>query len=178
MPPISAKIHSRCRVCGETGKPVKRRTIEHLLKESSLPRLTDHPYFFCATPTCSVVYFSNEADSYFHKADVKVRVGLKETEDPVPVCYCFNITEKMIHDEIEATGRTTIPDYIRAQVKAGRCACEIKNPSGRCCLGVVTEVVRRGLKLRGIAHEPNDPPRAMKLLCSQEVNCEDAMLHN
>lgn len=147
--PDSAKAHSRCRVCGEVGKPVKRKTIEHLLKESSLTRLADRPYLFCATPTCSVVYFSNKADSYFHKADVKVRVGLKETEDPVPVCYCFNITERMIRGEIEATGRTTIPDYIRAQVKAGRCACEIKNPSGRCCLGVVTDVVRRGLRAMG-----------------------------
>lgn len=140
---------TRCRRCGQRGEPVARRTLEHLLVEAGLARLADEPYCFCATPTCPVVYFSNEADSYFHKDEVKVRVGLKETEDPVPLCYCFGITKKRVLDEIAATGRTTILDYIRAQVKAGRCACEIKNPSGRCCLGVVTEVMLGGLKTRG-----------------------------
>lgn len=141
-----AVYSAHCRLCGRKGKPVARRTMEHLLVESAVARLTDHPHFFCATPTCPVVYFSNEADAYFYKSDVRVRVGVKETEDPVPICYCFGITEKMVRDEIASTGRTTIPDYIKAQVRAGRCACEIMNPSGRCCLGVVTEVVLRALK--------------------------------
>lgn len=139
---------TRCRRCGQKGKPVARRTMEHLLAESALARLECEPYCFCETPTCAVVYFSNEADSYFHKGDVKVRVGLKETEDPVPICYCFGVTEKMVLDEIAATGRTTIPDFIKAQVKAGRCACEVKNPSGRCCLGVVTKVAIKALNGR------------------------------
>jgi hypothetical protein len=84
---------------------------------------------------------------------------VKETEDPVPICYCFDITERMVLEEIEATGRTAIPDYIKAQVKAGRCACETKNPSGRCCLGVVTTVVLRALRQREIQDaEPLQAP--------------------
>ncbi len=142
------EAQSRCRVCGRKGLMVTRRTMEHLLTESALACLADHAYYFCATPACPVVYFSNQADSYFHKGEVKVRVGLKETEDPVPLCYCFGITKKMVLDEIAATGQTTIPDFIKAQVKAGRCACEIKNPSGCCCLGIVMEVARRALKAR------------------------------
>ncbi len=140
---------AHCRLCGRKGQSVTRRTMEHLLVDSARARLEDHPYFFCATPTCPVVYFSNEADSYFYKGDVRVRVGVKETEDPVPICYCFGITEKMVRDEIAATGRTTIPDYIKAQIKSGRCACEIMNPSGRCCLGVVTGIALRLLKRSG-----------------------------
>jgi hypothetical protein len=141
---------AQCPGCGRKGQRVKRRTLEHLLTGSALARLTDHPYFFCATPECPVVYFSNEAGSRFHKGDVRVRVGVKETEDPVPICYCF---------DIEATGRTAIPDYIKAQVKAGRCACETKNPSGRCCLGVVTTVVLRALRQREIQDaEPLQAP--------------------
>jgi len=147
------EIRSQCRVCGRKGKPVGRRTLEHLLVESAVAQLADGSYFFCATPGCSVVYFSNEADSYFHKTDVKVRVGLKETEDPVPLCYCFGITEKMVREEIMATGQTSVPRYIREQIKAGRCACEIKNPSGRCCLGLVLEAVRRALEKRELVPE-------------------------
>lgn len=138
---LPRKARSRCRICGQEGQTVKRVTMEHLLTEPALARLMNAAYFFCPTPTCPVVYFSNEADSYFHKGEVKVRVGIKEIEDPVPLCYCFGITKQMVLEEIGATGRTTIPDFIKAQVKAGRCACEIKNPSGRCCLGMVMHVV-------------------------------------
>ncbi|MBI3949387.1 MAG: (2Fe-2S)-binding protein [Acidobacteria bacterium] len=119
--------------------------MEHLLKEPALARLADYSYYFCAMPTCSVVYFSNEADSYFHRDDVKVRIGLKETEDPVLICSCFGFTEKMVLDEIRENGYSTIPDTIRAEIKAGNCVCEIKNPSGNCCLGAVTQVVLKGL---------------------------------
>jgi hypothetical protein len=137
--------------------------MEHLLKEPALARLADHSYYFCAMPTCPIVYFSNEADSYFHKGDVKVRVGLKETEDPVPICYCFGFTEKMAHDEIRERGYSTIPDTIRAETKAGNCACEIRNPSGHCCLGTVTQVVLKGLNgqalgLRAKGKEPVQEP--------------------
>ncbi|MBI3949122.1 MAG: copper chaperone Copz family protein [Acidobacteria bacterium] len=150
VPVNRQETRSQCRLCGQKARPVRRLTMQQLLKESALTRLADHSYYFCATPTCSIVYFSNEADSYFHKSDAKVRVGLKETEDPVPICYCFGFTEKMILDEIEATGHTMIPDYIKAQVKAGTCACDVKNPSGQCCLGQVTCVVLKGLNVRSL----------------------------
>jgi len=160
---------AQCPVCGQKGQHVKRRTLEHLLTESALARLTDYPYFFCATLMCPVVYFSNEAGSRFHKEDVRVRIGVKETEDPVPICYCFDITERMVLEEIEATGRTTIPDYIKAQVKAGRCACETKNPSGRCCLGVVTSVVLRALKQREARLQDGEPARIPALGCCEPL---------
>jgi hypothetical protein len=35
------------------------------------------------------------------------------------------------------------------EVKAGNCACEMKNPSGKCCLGDVTRTVRDGLNEEG-----------------------------
>lgn len=148
VPVNREETRSRCRVCEQKARQVRRLTMEHLLKEPALAHLTDRSYYFCATPTCSVVYFSNEADSYFHKSDVKVRVGLKETEDPIPVCYCFDFTEKMVLDEIREKGYSTIIDTIRAETKAGNCACEIKNPSGKCCLGAVVQVVLKALNGR------------------------------
>ena len=42
--------------------------------------------------------------------------------------------------EIEAHGASKIPDRIKAEVKAGFCACEVKNPAGSCCLGDVNRV--------------------------------------
>jgi hypothetical protein len=63
------------------------------------------------------------------------------------VCYCFGFTRQDIWDEIRQTGRSTIAERISAEVKAGNCACEVKNPSGKCCLGNVTRTAKDGLKV-------------------------------
>jgi hypothetical protein len=82
-------------------------------------------------------------------------VGAKETEDPIPVCYCFNVTERMIHEEVAQTGRSTASTRIRAEVKAGNCRCEVENPSGRCCLGEVVAAEKRAV--RAIADSRSQP---------------------
>ncbi len=78
----------------------------------------------------------------FRKADVKVRVGLKEREDPIPLCYCFGYDREDVRRDIEAHGKSEVPDRIKAEVQAGFCACEVKNPSGNCCLGDVNRAVK------------------------------------
>lgn len=103
-------------------------------------------FSFCRTATCDVVYF-NERGTVLTKAEVRQRVGLKETEDPVPICYCFGFTEAMAVEEIRATGKCAIAQRITAEVKAGNCACEIRNPQGSCCLGNVTAAVRRATEV-------------------------------
>ena len=39
-----------------------------------------------------------------------------------------------------------IPGQIRAHQLAGRCACEIHNPQGACCLGNVTRFRKQQLR--------------------------------
>jgi len=39
-------------------------------------------------------------------------------------------------------GHSTAQAMITQEVKAGRCACEIKNPAGICCLGDITRAVQ------------------------------------
>ena len=118
-----------------------RETMESLLKPEALARLTDEPYYFDRIPECDVVYFSNEAGSYFQKDDLKGRVGLKETESPIPLCYCFGHTAESAREEILTTGRSSVAERITAEVQAGNCSCEIKNPSGKCCLGDVNRAI-------------------------------------
>ncbi len=131
----------RCRRCGEMGRTVLRETMESLLKPEALERLFDEPHYFDRTPECDVVYFSNEAGSYFQKDELKVRVGLKETESPIPLCYCFGHTAESAREEILTTGRSTVAERITAEVQAGNCSCEVKNPSGKCCLGDVKRAI-------------------------------------
>jgi hypothetical protein len=99
---------------------------------------------FCRTPSCEVIYYAVDG-RIARKQDALVRVGLKETEDPLPLCYCFGFSRADVEREIAQTSSCTIPERIAAEVRAGRCACEIKNPSGVCCLGEVRAAVAEAL---------------------------------
>jgi hypothetical protein len=111
---------------------------------------------FCRTPTCEIIYYGVDG-RIARKQDALVRVGLKETQDPIPLCYCFGFSRADVEREVAQTRSCTIPERITAEVRAGRCACEIKNPSGVCCLGEVRATVAEAL-LR------NRSPRARKRL--------------
>lgn len=131
-----------CRQCGHEGKPVGRITLQALLKPETVGEVNGSHYLFCATAHCPVVYYAGDG-TQFRKDQIRVRVGLKETEDPVPVCYCFRVTARMICEEIQLTGWASASARIRAEVKAGNCRCEVENPSGRCCLGEVIQAEKR-----------------------------------
>lgn len=142
------KVSSVCKECGNIGKSIKEITIRSLVKESKLEDIKNPDgFYFCETPTCQCVYFNNIQQVYLHKEDVKVRVGVKETEDPIPVCYCFNWTKDKIFDQIKQQGYSTAIQEITTKVKAGECSCQIKNPSGKCCLGEVNKVIKNGMEL-------------------------------
>ena len=146
-------VSEKCPQCGATGKAVSTLTLKQMVKPEFLS-LVDKPGFrFCRTPTCKVVYFHSDGDR-LEKKDVRVRVGLKESEDPVPVCYCFGFTEAMVREEIRDTGHCTVPERITAEIKAGHCACEIRNPQGSCCLGNVNAAVKRLLVPRSRTATP------------------------
>jgi hypothetical protein len=102
------------------------------------------PFNFCRTATCDAVYF-NANGVVLRKTDLRQRIIQKETDDDVSVCYCFGFTRKMVIEEVQRTGRCTIPQRITAEVKAGNCACEIRNPQGSCCLGNVNTAVRAAM---------------------------------
>jgi hypothetical protein len=131
-----------CRACGMKGKKVGRVTLEHIVKRECLSGLSDTQYYFCVTPSCEVIYFSNEVGQSFIKGEVRVRVGIKETQDPILICYCFNHTAASLREEIERTGKSTAVASITAEIQAGNCACEIKNPLGICCLVEVSKAVK------------------------------------
>jgi hypothetical protein len=114
-----------------------------MLKPSLLERVGEGAWRFCAGADCLVVYFSEDSDAVFTTGDLRVRVGLKEREDPIPLCYCFGYDEADVREEIAHTGGSAVPQKIAAMVKQGLCACEARNPSGACCLGEVIKTVTR-----------------------------------
>ena len=139
----SKKAVFTCPVCHQKGRAVGLETVQAIAKGDV--KVSDNPYRFCRTSDCPIVYFGEDGQQ-IDKSQIRVRVGIKETENPIPVCYCFGFTEGDICSDIRAMGMTRIPNKIRAEVKVGNCECEIKNPSGSCCLGDVSKVVKRALQ--------------------------------
>lgn len=143
----TAPVVMNCPVNGARSKQVDMLTVKSLVRQLPLG-MPKTQYYFCEAPGCDAVYFPLDTQApLFRRGDLMVRVGAKEMTDPVPVCYCFGFTRKDIHDEIVKTGHSTVAERITAEVRAGNCACEVKNPSGNCCLGDVTRAAEDGLRL-------------------------------
>jgi hypothetical protein len=132
-----------CPESGTIGPRVDLITVKALLRPSALRRLEGKDYHFCPTSDCEVVYFDRGSGSRFRRTDLLIRVGQKESEDPIPVCYCFDFTIADLHRDLATRGETNIPETITQEIRTGHCACEVKNPEGVCCLGNVREAVKR-----------------------------------
>jgi len=146
--PAAAPLVMACPANGARSKQVDMLTVRSLVRHLPLG-MPATQYYFCEARDCDMVYFASDVRApIFRRGNLLVRVGAKEESDRAQVCYCFGFTRDDIENEITETGRSTVADRITAEVKAGNCACEVKNPSGKCCLGDVTRVVQD--RLRGI----------------------------
>ncbi|MGH7318612.1 MAG: putative iron-sulfur cluster-binding metallochaperone [Candidatus Rokuibacteriota bacterium] len=130
----------RCPECGRVGRKLDRITLKALLRPDALARLSAPEHRFCPSASCRVVYFG--LGEIFRREDVLVPIFQREPAGDRIVCYCFAVSEGDIRREVEASGRSTVVERITELVKADRCACEVRNPQGTCCLGNVTAVVK------------------------------------
>jgi hypothetical protein len=145
VPASERDAASVCPLSGGKGKPVDRQTVKALLAEHALRRVSTSEHRFCPDPDCDVVYFDGRGNQYT-KADVRVPVWQKEPSGARMVCYCFDENEADIRSEIEQFGQSDAVGRVRRHIEAGRCACEIRNPRGACCLGDVTAAVKRAVQ--------------------------------
>ncbi|PYQ47790.1 MAG: hypothetical protein DMF78_22800 [Acidobacteria bacterium] len=131
---------THCADCGQPGRAVHPITVKALLRPEALARLSGSAHRFCPTSSCPVVYFG-EGEA-FDRQEIAVPVLQKEAPGDRTVCYCFAISEGDLRREIAETGRSMAAQRITEHVKACRCACEVRNPQGSCCLGNVAAVVK------------------------------------
>ena len=141
-----------CPMNSQVLKSIGIITVESLVRPEVKSDLMPQPYYFCNAPDCDTVYVSVLGDHIITKDMLTVRVGIKETDDPIPLCYCFGYDRKAVHDDIHRNGNTDIQKIITQRVKAGECRCEETNPSGGCCLGNVSRAIKyaRALKDQGL----------------------------
>ena len=130
-----------CAACQAPGSPVDLLTVKALLTEAALQRLEPGEYRFCPVASCEVVYF-DRANHTFTSRDLRVPVWQQEPPGRRVICYCFGENEADIRAEVARTGGSAAAERVRRHIAAGRCACEVRNPRGACCLGDVTNAVK------------------------------------
>lgn len=118
-----------CPANGRRYRPVSLRTVLHHVRQPWRRAWTAGDYYFCTDPECDVVYFGADA-SLIHRAELRTVVGQKSTDPDRTVCYCFGVTAAEVLGP-SGEGRA----YVVERTRCGDCACTIRNPSGRCCLG-------------------------------------------
>lgn len=121
-----------CSACKVKGSSVSIRTLFHHLKPNSLETINEQEYWFCGSDQCPIVYFSNEG-AKFTEENLREFTWLKNTNEKArTVCHCFGYSaDQVLIPSFQAAVK--IRDYIRRRF----CQCEIRNPSGQCCLSVV-----------------------------------------
>ena len=130
-----------CPDCLRTGKLVSALTLKALLAVP-LTEVQAVDYRLCRSEGCAVVYYSTDQQQRFGEQDVRERVFQKHPSDEdVFVCYCFRHTPRSIRHEAVTAGRSTAVAAITAGIQTGKCACDMRNPQGSCCLGNVRAVV-------------------------------------
>jgi len=143
-----------CPRCRKTGKAVSLLTLKHQVKLPHLAAVEAGPFAFCRSPECPVVYF-NATGTELSLDDVRQRPTIKTSANP-RLCYCFGFDTEMARAEIRATGGCTVPGRIATEMKAGRCACEIRNPQGSCCFANVVAAVKREVAAARRRESPSD----------------------
>ncbi len=131
-----------CGHCGETGRAVSRQTVAHHVKSEKLSCVNRDEYKFCSSPKCAVVYYSTSGES-FTVDDVRESITAKTEGNERPLCYCFGFTEGFARREIAQTGESSVSRQVSQFIKEKLCSCEIRNPSGVCCLGEINKTVKR-----------------------------------
>lgn len=76
---------------------------------------------------CEIVYFGEDG-SRILQAQLRTRVGSKQASGDALLCYCYGVTVD------DARNDPAARDFVIAETRLGQCACETRNPSGRCCL--------------------------------------------
>ncbi|MBD3670917.1 MAG: copper chaperone Copz family protein [Gammaproteobacteria bacterium] len=116
-----------CPTCGAKAVEVKLATLLHHLKQPWEAQLGDQKYYFCPDVDCRTVYFG-EDETVMGIDEIRTAVGQKRTDPERLLCYCFGVSQS------QAELDPDIKRFVTQQTKLGSCACDSRNPSGRCCL--------------------------------------------
>ncbi|MEQ1740076.1 MAG: hypothetical protein ABL884_09215 [Methyloglobulus sp.] len=118
-----------CPLCGKTSKSVEIRTLYHQVKFPENQGIISDSYYFCPSKDCPTAYFSVAGNS-IPKRQLTSYQDIQKDK----LCYCFDIDTADYLTAINTHRAETIKNFVIQRTKSGECACELRNPSGKCCL--------------------------------------------
>jgi len=122
---------SKCPLCRQKGKKVSSDTVLHHVKDIS--RISDKGYYYCSTPSCDIIYFNDKET--FTSSILNKEVGAKDySSQGALVCYCYNYTKL----SLDTVG---LIDKIQIRIDNYGSRCDIRNPSGQCCIPQIEEAI-------------------------------------
>ncbi len=122
------KTRMSCPACGQNCFPVSRQTMLHQVQFPENQAIDETDYAFCSNLDCHVGYFS--ASGSISKTSLRAF----QPRTQAMLCHCFDISKSIYRTALDDGTAETMKNFIVQQTKAGLCACEPRNPSGRCCL--------------------------------------------
>ncbi|MDX8412950.1 MAG: hypothetical protein R8J85_02580 [Mariprofundales bacterium] len=117
-----------CPACGQRCLPVSKHTMLHQLQFPDNQHLAEGDYAFCANVDCLGGYFSQR------NRIAKSQLRAFQSSATLRLCHCFDISESSYRVALTNGTAQAIKAFVIQQTKDGLCACESRNPSGRCCL--------------------------------------------
>lgn len=126
-----------CPQNGRVGLEVPLKTVKNFLRGKALARIDPHgSHYLCQDPACPVVYYGQEG--VFLGEEVRFPIYDKGAS---LVCYCFDWTREGLSEALRQ-GQDPVAQ-VEEGVRAKRCACDQRNPRGRCCLSTLKAEVAR-----------------------------------
>ncbi|WP_318024113.1 putative iron-sulfur cluster-binding metallochaperone [Ghiorsea bivora] len=117
-----------CPTCKQSCFPVGRQTMLHQVQFPDNQNMVSGDYAFCSNQDCTTGYFS--AVTIISKSKLREFQSEKYTM----LCHCFAISKPVYQTALNNGTAKAIKDFVVKQTKESLCACESRNPSGRCCL--------------------------------------------
>lgn len=119
-----------CPLNGQAYSQVNLRTVLHHVVKPWQRELSSQAYYFCDDPDCEVVYFGDDQQLIRQDA-LRLTVGQKSLSPDRHICYCFDIR---LSDLLSENSTVRLKSFVTEKTRSSTCDCEIRNPSGRCCL--------------------------------------------
>ena len=138
---------NKCPASGTGGKRVSWTTVAALSSGPVPPRQT---ISICCDPDCDVVYFGDRG-LILRISDLHTVPGFKRGSEGL-ICYCFGHSKDQVEQEMITLGHSQTLERVLAKVGDRNCACEVRNPAGKCCLKELKRVVQEtSTSLKGAA---------------------------
>lgn len=125
----SSSTKQLCYECGSSCKIVSMSTLYHQVRFPENQSIVTDEYYFCSTKTCLIAYFSN-AGNIIPKQYLRSYVSIQNNV----LCYCFDIDTEWYVSALKDQRAELIKAFVIQRTQFSECACEIRNPSGQCCL--------------------------------------------